>query len=570
MYKYLEIKEVRGKNLGKLVSMSGMILQASDVKQRVMSSRFECPSCGAIQTILHDTNTLKEPNKCGCGRKGKMRVLSQEITDIQKIVLIEDTQLLEGNQEPKKMAVYLEGDLTSPEATKAFYGGNKIRVVGIIKSVPLFDSKKKDTPELDKVIFANSITNLEEDFYSLKISGEEEKKIMELSKDVELMNKMIHSIAPDIKGEFMTKEVLLYSLVGGVELNATKRRRGEIHVLLAGDPGVAKTVLARSILPLAPKAKLAGSGSSAVGLTAAVVKDQFLGSHMLQAGVLVLANNGHAVIDEFDKVGKEDRDKLHEPMEDGMVIINKANIHAILSAKTSLIVACNPKLGRFDPYTPPAQQIDMPPSLLNRFDYILIFKDIPDLTRDRNVLNSIFDLFDKEGVIETPIPVSLLRKYISYARQKIKPKLTLSAKEEIDKILMELRGRYGKEKEDGRTKAVPINTRQYYSLIQSSIACAKLRLSETVSKEDVKRAGAIFVYALEQVAVDPATGKMDVDILEGGLPTSKRAKVEEVYDRLKEIKESGELVSANSILYLLTSLKSMIKCFFPSEMFCSS
>ncbi len=312
------IRNIRAEHLGRLLMIEGTVRQKSDVRPQVIAARFECPSCGNIMNVLQLDNKFKEPTRCGCGRKGKFRLLSKELVDAQGIVLEESTRDLEGGEQPKRMNVLLKDDLVSPISEKKTNPGSSIRVFGVIKEVPIILRTGGQSTKFDLIIEANYVEALEEDYTNIEINKEEEQQIIELSKDKKLQEKLVRSLAPGIYGHDRIKEAMLMQFVGGVRKSRSDgvQTRGDIHILLIGDPGSGKSMLLKRAAVVAPKARyVSGKGVSGAGLTASVVKDEFLSGWSLEAGALVLANRGVVMIDELDKMSKEDRGAMHEGLE---------------------------------------------------------------------------------------------------------------------------------------------------------------------------------------------------------------------------------------------------------------
>jgi len=543
------IRNIRSQHIGKLLMAEGIVRQKSDVRPQVTSAKFECPSCGNVISVLQLEQKFKEPSRCGCGRKGKFILLNKELIDAQGIVLEEAPENLEGGEQPKRMNIFLKDDLVSPISEKKTNPGSKIIIVGKVKEIPITLNSGGQSTRYDLLIEANYIEAVEEDYNDIVISDEEKAKIKELSEDRRLYEKIIGSVAPSIYGHDKVKEAVVLQLVGGVKKVRSDgvSTRGDMHVLLIGDPGAGKSQLLKRAAIVAPKARfVSGKGASGAGLTAAVVKDEFLKGWSLEAGALVLANKGLCCIDELDKMSPEDRSAMHEALEGQTITISKANIQATLRAETTVLAAANPKFGRFDPYDILAKQIDLPPALISRFDLIFPIKDLPDREKDEKLASHVLDLHQTPDTQETELDTNLLKKYLAYARQNISPVLTDGAIEEIKSFYVEMRN---SSSEEGGIKSVPITARQLEALIRMAEANAKLRLAKKVTKKDAKRAIDILNYCLAQVGLDPETGKIDIDRISSGITSSQRNKIFVVKDIIMELENKlGKAIPIEEIL----------------------
>ncbi|MFH1399660.1 MAG: minichromosome maintenance protein MCM [Candidatus Woesearchaeota archaeon] len=525
----LKIRDIRSKHLDKLVVINGLIRQKSDVRPQVVATQFECPSCGNVISVLQLDSKFKEPSRCGCGRKGKFRLLSKELVDAQRIVLEESPEDLEGGEQPKRMSIFLKEDLVSPITERRTNPGSKVCVTGIIKEVPILLRTGGTSTRYDLVVEGNYVEALEEDYTQISINKEEEKQIRDLSSNPRVHEMLLSSVAPSIYGHERVKEALILQLFGGVQKKRTDGvvTRGDLHILLIGDPGAGKSQLLRRIKLVAPKGSyVSGTGASGVGLTASVVKDEFMRGFALEAGALVLANKGICCIDELDKMNPEDRSAMHEALEQQTVTISKANIQATLLAKTTVLAAANPKFGRFDPYDILAKQIDLPPTLINRFDLIFPIKDMPNREKDENMATFILELQQNQEANAPEINTELFKKYISFAKQTVFPVLSKSAIEEIKKYYVDLRNT-GSSEEDV-VRSIPISARQLEALVRLAEASARVRLSKSVSKDDAKRAISLLHYCLTQVGVDKETGKIDIDRISTGITATARSKIVQI------------------------------------------
>jgi len=398
---------------------------------------------------------------------------------------------------------------------------------------------------------ANYVEPLQEGLIETNLSPEDLQKIKELAGQPTVLKILADNLAPSIYGHDKIKEALVLQLAGG----SRKVRpdgvatRGDLHVLLIGDPGSAKSQLLKRISRVGPKARFtSGKGATAAGLTASVVKDEFLGGWSLEAGTLVLANQGFAIIDELDKMGKEDRSALHEALEQQVVSIAKANIQATLRCETSVLAAANPKFGRFNQYDLIATQIDLPPTLINRFDLIFPIQDQPDREKDEQIATFILALHKDPEKKRAEIPTDLLRKYFAYVRQKINPRMTDQAVEELKEYYISMRS--SGQVNEGGVRSIPITARQLEALIRLAEASAKIRLADTVSKQDAQKAIELIDYCLNQIARDTETGKIDIDRLSSNITATQRSTlviIKEIIAALEEDLKS-KIIPVESIV----------------------
>ncbi|MBI4159227.1 ATP-binding protein [Candidatus Woesearchaeota archaeon] len=310
-----------------------------------------------------------------------------------------------------------------------------------------------------------------------------------------------------------------------------------------------KSQILSFVAKIAPKARfVSGKGASSAGLTAAVVKDEFLKGWALEAGAMVLANDGYCMIDELDKMSVEDTSALHEAMEQQRISISKANIQATLTTRTTVLAAANPKLGRFDPYAPIASQINLPPALINRFDLIFPIRDIPNREKDRLIASHVLKLQQKPSELKSEIETELFRKYLTYAKRKIEPVLTDAAIDEILDFYINLRNTNtsGSEQE---IKPIPISARQLEALVRLSEGSARVRLSKKVTRVDAKRAIRLLRHCLMQVGIDPETGQFDIDRMSTGISSSQRSRIVVIREIISELdKKLGKNIPIEEII----------------------
>ena len=514
------ISEIRSKHLNKLLWVDGIVRNKTDVRPHVSASKFECPSCGNILTVLQLDQKYKEPTRCGCGRKGKFKEISKELVDGQGLVLEEAAEDLDGVQ-PKRINVFLRDDLVSPLTERKTSPGSRIQLVGWVTEVPIILRTGGQSIKYELIVEANSIEPLHDDNLSLSITEKDMEEIIKIAKSDDPLRLLSESLAPSIYGHEKIKEAVILQLAGGCRKVRADgvTTRGDMHMLLIGDPGSGKSQLLKRISQIAPKARFtSGKGATAAGLTAAVVKDEFLGGWSLEAGTLVLANRGFAIIDEMDKMGKEDTSALHEALEQQTISIAKANIQATLRCETTVLAAANPKFGRFDPYDLIANQINLPPTLINRFDLIFPVKDLPNREKDETTATFILNYHKDPSKAVGEISSELMKKYFSYVRNKVNPKMSDAAIEEIKTYYVSMRN--SGNVEEGGVRSIPITARQLEALIRLSEASAKIRLAKTVTKKDAQKAIELVDHCLNQIAKDSETGKIDIDRLGGSRITA--------------------------------------------------
>ncbi len=544
----IKVRNIRSKHLNEMIIIEGIIRQASDVRPQVVNAKFECPSCGTIISVLQMEKKFREPTRCSCGRKGGFKLISKEMVDTQRLVIEESPESLSGGEQPKRINTFVKEDLVEPRMEEKTTPGARVKVVGILKEVPVPLSTGGLSTRFELAIEVNNLIPLEETFEELDISEEDERQILELSQDPKVFEKLARSITPSVWGYEEIKKSLVLQLFSGVQkVHADgQKSRGDIHILLIGDPGVAKSVTLNFMANISPKGRyVVGKSASGAGLTATVVRDEYLRGWSLEAGAMVLANKGLVCIDELEKMDPGDRSAMHEGMEQQTITISKANVQATLKSETSVLAAANPKFGRFDPYQSIAQQIDLPPTLINRFDVIFTLRDIPDREKDTRIATHVLSEHIKAGE-EMLIPRELFRKYVAYAKQRIRPELTNDAVEEIKRFYIELRNR--PVSSESAIRPIPISARQLQALIRMSEASAKLRLSERVTREDAKSAIEIMKYYLMQVGYDYESKTFDIDKISTGIPTSQRSKIVLVRETITHLESKlGKMIPTEEL-----------------------
>lgn len=533
----IRIRNIRAEHIGKLLTVDGIVKRASEVRPEISEIVFECQECGQRLLIIQDKTekSIKYPIKCDCGNRRSFKIVKENLYDARWIAIEEPFEITTGER-PSEIMVYLKEDLVSIKLRNKTEPGNRLKVIGVLKEVPRKTVRGQRTRQMEILLDANNIETAEGEWEEIEISKEDEKKIKKFAKDPEIYDKLVASLAPTMYGLDMIKLSIILQLFGGVPhvLKDNTRIRGDIHILLIGDPAVGKSQLLKLASQMIPRGKyVSGKGVTGAGLTAAVVRDeQFLGGWVLEAGVLVLANNSLACIDEFEKMSKEDQVAMHEALSIQSVSIAKASIIATLPSKTSVLAGANPKFSRFDPYIPIREQIDISETLLSRFDLKFALRDVPNPELDEKIVSHVLDSRHfKEEESKPLIDPNFLKKYIAYAKINCKPKLTEEAGKKLKDFYITLR-----RKATGEESPVPITLRQYEGLIRLAEASAKIRLKDYVEEEDAQRAIDILKFSLRQFGFDPETGLIDIDRAEGASATSaQRSKIRIMLDIIEDL-----------------------------------
>ncbi|CDK40312.1 DNA replication helicase protein MCM @ intein-containing [Halorubrum sp. DM2] len=548
---------VHDDHIGKLVSVQGIVRKATDVRPKVTEAAFECQRCGTMTYIPQSDGGFQEPHECqGCERQGPFRVNfdQSEFVDSQKLRIQESPEGLRGGETPQSLDVDIVDDITGEVSP-----GDHVTCVGVLHIEQVEQGNEKSAI-FDLYMDGVSIAIEDEEFEDMDITEADKRDIIELSERDDIYEAMVASIAPAIYGYEEEKLAMILQLFSGVtkHLPDGSRIRGDLHMLLIGDPGTGKSQMISYIRHIAPRSVYtSGKGSSSAGLTAAAVRDDFGDGQQwtLEAGALVLADKGIAAVDELDKMRSEDRSAMHQALEQQRISVNKAGINATLKARCSLLGAANPKYGRFDQYEPIGEQIDLEPALISRFDLIFTVTDDPDPEHDSRLAKHIINTnyagelntqreelttseFTSEQVAEVTeevapeIEAELLRKYIAHAKRTCYPTMTEEAKELIEEFYVDLRS-----KGSGEDDPVPVTARKLEAMVRLAEASARVRLSDTVEREDADRATDIVESCLKDIGVDPETGQFDADVVETGTSKSQRDRIKNIKGLIADIEE---------------------------------
>ena len=540
-----QLRRLGARNMSKLVMVEGIVVRATPVRPMVQIGAFKCKRCGTMNYIEQTGQFLKAPGVClapDCGRDGPFEFSQEDsnFIDSQDLRLQEKPEDLPPGQLPRVLAVKLIGD----EIVDLARPGDHVSIVGIVRAFApsLMGMGKLRTFILQ--LDANSVELLGKEPESSPPSPEEEAKIIELAKDPKVHNKIMSAIAPSIFGNAHLKEAVMYLLFGGVSRSLPDVNiRGEMNALIIGDPGTAKSQLLQYVSRIAPRGLYtSGRGTTAAGLTAAVVREKG-GSMSLEAGALVLADKGIACIDEMDKMRPEDRVAIHEAMEQHTVSVAKGGIVATLNARTAVLAAANPSLGRYEPNRTVAENISLPVTILSRFDLIFVLRDVPNKEADGKMSRHILEMH-RRGLspVEGQVDAELLRKYVSYAKT-VKPELSEEALNRLSDFYLAMRSASETE-----GSPVAITARQLESLVRISEARARVALRPTVTPEDAEAAISIMKRSLEEVGIDLSSYKVDIDLIMTGRPKSIRDRLGVVISTILDMEKTTGIVEKDALV----------------------
>ncbi len=542
--RHIRIRNLRAMHLNQLWAISATIRGATEVKPQIFEAVFECPDCKTKITVPQESKLLQKPMVCDCGRRGDFSLVDKKMIDVRRLTAQEPFEITSGEQ-PGEIMIVLKEDMTTPRMQKKTDPGSNLVITGIVKEITKH-MKGKMTINMDIFFEANHVETSHVEFEELEISQEDERQIKDLAASPDVYEKLRASIAPGIYGFEDIKDAIALQLFGGTQhiLPDGSRIRGNIHILITGDPGVGKTQVLKLAASIVPRGRyVSGSGVSGAGLTATVVKNEELGGWMLEAGALILCNKGLIAIDEFDKMSKDDQIAMHEATSVETVSIAKASIVATLPAQTAVLAGANPKFGRFDPYMSIGEQIMIPETLLTRFDLKFALRDIPDRHVDEQLATHIIMSRHSPEMLDPPISLNILRKYIAYAKQVTNTDLSPEASEMLKNFYIDMRNKYaGAEK-----SAISITLRQYEALIRLAEASAKIRLDRFVRKEDAERSIRLMMASMKQLGYDTDTETFDVDRLEGGMGASKRNKMLKVLKILEDLQKTSKEVAIDDL-----------------------
>jgi replicative DNA helicase Mcm len=546
------VRELRVDDMDDMVAIDGIISKSTSVKPKTSVAKFKCMDCeNSIQDVKQIREVPRYPERCRNGdcsnqNKNKFKFMQKPSKKVnyQKLRIQEPPEDVEGGESPEEIDVLVHGDIAGD-----IKPGKRVKVTGILKSKKFTTGPTQngtlESTSLGQFIMCIDIEPQRKDFENLEITDEDEEEIKEIAKRADLYDYLSRSVAPSIEGTLDDeKKAMMLQLFSGVNKSVSGDNtsiRGDIHILLVGDPGTGKSQAINYVKQLAPRGvQTNGKGATSAGLTATAVQGSEFGGDnkwTVEAGALPLSDKGIAIVDEIDKMDSSDRSAMHEALEQQRVSISKAGLNTTLKSRCSLLAAANPDSGRVKSELTIPEQINLEPPLISRFDLIFVVRDDPDEDIDSNISQTILD-YNLEGeklargeeveesVNENVLDAEMFRKYVAYARRNVKPKMTQDVKDKLEEYYVNIR-----QKGDG----IPVTARKLEGLVRISEAAARARLSDTVTEKDAEIAIEIVEASLNDVGKNPNTGEFDAGMINSGTTKEERDKVTSLISLVKKM-----------------------------------
>lgn len=517
--------------VGHMIQTEGIIKGVLEPTFYYKTAMFECKKCMTLHEIEQtEIGRIIEPSVCMNCQSRDFRLLKSESVaeDLKYIRLQEPTDDLSTDEKPRNILCCLTG-----KNTRNIVNGAKIRIIGVLNGQHSDDGTNKF------VIDANNVVRLEDK--QIEITDEDERKIIGLSKNHNIIDILINSIAPHLH---IDKHIKLAVLCYLVKAGYTNTERQDIHILIIGDPGTGKTQLKESAFKLTEKGiKASGTNASGVGLTGAVDKDPVLNVPMVNPGAIPMANNGHLFLDESEKMPREESQKMLDGMESGEFTISKWGLNETLPAKTSIFAIGNPVFGRFDPYSNKSinDQLNIYPPLLSRYDLVIALEDKPNVEMDTKIGQSILNQFkpndyatEDDGKIR--LTNDELRKYLAYARRNYNP-IPIND----DEMEQQLIDYYNEARAMGK------DARSFLAVNRFAGAIAKLQLNDHIHMEDYNMAIDMQNFSLKTLGMDPLDGKIDIDNVRGNLNNKDKRNRDAIKKVMRHYINSDDNLDVDSI-----------------------
>src|ERR1051326_234685 len=518
MGRRVSIGEIGSQHMGKLVTIDGLVKKITPLIPTLMVADYRCRSCGANARVPQNDEKTVKPGTCDCGANNawSLQADTSDYEDFQRAQIQERPDTIDGGRQPEKAVMELRnGNL------KAVVPGDRVEVTGRLRF-----KQKKASREMESIFDVVGVRHHDIDYSEIEISDDFVEKAAAFAAKGNVIPRLVDSLATSIYGMKFEKTAILLSLFGGCQRKRSDgvSRRGHIHILMVGSPGVAKTMLIRYFSKITPRGIMAsGKGASGIGLTAAVTKNDLSddGSFAVEAGAMVMANDGTMFLDELDKMDAKDASAMHDALEVGLVTVNKAGLNVTLNASCNVIAAANPSGGRFNPTESLPEQINLTPALVSRFDLIFILQDIPTEEKDSALVDHIFNT-ELGATGNERLSDDFIRTYIAFAR-KLNPRHTEASLAPFKPYFLSM-----------RTNVDNTTARQLEALMRLSEAHAKANLRSEVTVEDSQAALTIHRAYLESQALDPRTNKLNLGQFNGvGDTLSQSDKVQVVAECIK-------------------------------------
>ncbi|KAG5358539.1 DNA replication licensing factor mcm5 [Yarrowia sp. B02] len=534
-----QIRDLGSNHVSRLVRVPGIIIGSGSVSNKVKTVSLVCRDCrDTIQIeVTPGFGSLNIPRTCqgppnpngeakNCSLDPyRIQHEKSEFVDQQVLKMQEAPEMVPVGEMPRHVIICADGYLANRVVP-----GTRIMAIGVYAIYSAQKGKNNNKAGVKGAVAIKSpyirlvgMTGLDSNNAPVSdglnpsreviFSEAEEQQMITLSKEPDLYDKITGSIAPSIYGNTDVKKAIACLLVGGSKklLPDGMRLRGDINVLLLGDPGTAKSQLLKFVEKVSPIAiYTSGKGSSAAGLTASVQRESGSREFYLEGGAMVLADGGVVCIDEFDKMRDDDRVAIHEAMEQQTISIAKAGITTVLNSRTAVLAAANPIFGRYDDMKSPGENIDFQTTILSRFDMIFLIKDEHNAARDATIAKHVMAIHETGNKTEEEgeIPLDLLKRYISYCRQKVAPVLSDEASERLSGHFVELRRQVAAaERQMGKKSSIPITVRQLEAIVRITEALAKLELQPIATAAHVEEAIRLFSASTMDAVTQGTSGK---------------------------------------------------------------